>query len=272
MIVPVQHIPPEGDPDYMPEPPKIPTAKLGDLWKLGNHRIFCGDSTMIDHLDRLMLGEKADLYLTDCPYGVSYKSNGSEDKHDKIANDDLPMEDMQEFWTTVASNAHTHCTNKAAYYWFACQGGDQMMMMMMSIGRANWKVRHELIWVKDSLVMGRCDYHYKHEPILYGWKQDGTHEWYSDRKQTSVLEFPRPKRSDDHPTMKPVELIEYLMCNNTKQGKIVLDTFGGSGTTLLAAEKCNRHARLIEISPKYVDVTIKRWETYTGQKAELMTL
>lgn len=243
-----------------------PKTKIGDLYALGNHRLLCGDSTDFGQVERLMNGEKADLWLTDPPYGVSYQSNGAEDKHEKIENDDLPIEEMAEFWTKVASNALEFCSNKASYYWFAC-GGDQMMMMMMSIGRANWKVRHELIWVKDSLVMGRCDYHYKHEPILYGWKKDGTHEWQSDRKQTSVLEYPRPKKSEEHPTMKPVELIAYLMGNNTKQKQIVLDTFGGSGTTLIAAEKTNRKARLLEISPKYCDVIIARWEQYTGQKS-----
>jgi DNA modification methylase len=218
-----------------------------------------------------MDGEKADLWLTDPPYGVSYKSNGAEDKHEKIANDDLPLKEMYEFWKLAASNALIVSSDKCAYYWFACQGGDQMMMMMMmSIGDANWKVRHELIWVKDSLVMGRCDYHYKHEPILYGWKKDGTHEWQSDRKQTSVLEFPRPKRSEEHPTMKPVELVEYLMGNSSKPGQIVLDTFGGSGTTLIAAEKSGRSARLMELSPKYCDVIIKRWEQFTGKQAELL--
>lgn len=259
---------PQCDEDEVPEHVE-PKTKLGDIYVLGKHRLMCGDSTSIDAVEKLMNGEKADLWLTDPPYGVGYQSNGAEDKHDKIANDDLPLEEMAEFWTTIASNALIVCTDKAAYYWFACQGGDQMMMMM-SIGRANWKVRHELIWVKDSLVMGRCDYHYKHEPILYGWKKDGTHEWQSDRKQTSVLEFARPKRSEEHPTMKPVELIEYLMGNSSKPGQIVLDTFGGSGTTMIAAENSNRKARLIELSPKYCDVIVARWEKYTGKKAELI--
>lgn len=258
---------PQCDEDEIPEKVE-PITRLGDIYNLGTHRLMCGDSTDIISVEKLMDGNLADLWLTDPPYGVSYQSNGAEDKHDKIANDDLPMEDMVEFWTSVATNALIACTDKSAYYWFACQGGDQMMMMM-SLGRANWKVRHELIWAKDSLVMGRCDYHYKHEPILYGWKKDGTHEWYSDRKQTSVLEFQRPKKSEEHPTMKPVELIEYLMGNSSRPGQIVLDTFGGSGTTLIAAEKSNRIAYLLEISPGYCDVIVARWEKYTGKKAEL---
>lgn len=261
------------DPDDVPEPPAIPVCKPGDLWILGEHRLLCGDSTKAEDVARLMGGEKADLWLTDPPYGVAYESSGRRGKsnqHADIANDSMPLDDMADFWTSVAKNALDFCTDKSAYYWFACQGGDQMMMMMMmSISRADWKVRHELIWVKDSMVFGRCDYHYKHEPILYGWKSDGTHDWNSDRKQTSVLEYPRPKKSEEHPTMKPVELIEYLAGNNTKPGQIILDTFGGSGTTLIASEKSGRKSRLIEISPQYCDVIIARWENFTGRKAQL---
>lgn len=256
--------------DDVPEPPKKAKTQIGDIYQLGEHRLLCGDSTSAKDVERLMRDELADLWLTDPPYGVSYQSNGAEKKHEKIVNDNLPMEEMGEFWTKVAKNAYDFCANKSAYYWFACQGGDQMMMMM-SISNANWKVRHELIWVKDSLVLGRCDYHYKHEPILYGWKKDGTHLWTSDRKQTSVLEFARPKRSDDHPTMKPVELVAYLMKNNTEPNQIVLDTFGGSGTTLIAAEKVCRKARLIEISPVYCDVIVRRWEEFAGKEAVLLT-
>ena len=270
VLEPADKLDPGCDEDEIPEHVE-PKAKLGDIYQLGNHRLMCGDSTNIDHIEQLMGAEKADLWLTDPPYGVNYESNGNKDKHDKIANDDLPLDDMKVFWSTVASNALMSCSNESAYYWFACQGGDQMMMMMMmALGDSGWKVRHELIWAKDSMVMGRCDYHYQHEPILYGWKLKGTHKWFSDRKQTSLLSFTRPKSSKEHPTMKPVELIEYLMGNSSKKGQIVLDTFGGSGTTLIAAEKSNRKSRLIELSPKYVDVIIARWEKYTGKKAELL--
>lgn len=261
------------DPDEIPEKLE-PRTKRGDIYRLGNHRLMCGDSTMIDDVEKLMDGEKADLWLTDPPYGVAYESagrRGKENQHAEIKNDAMPLDEMGEFWFQVASNALISCTDKASYYWFACQGGDQMMMMMMmSIGRANWKVRHELIWVKDQMVFGRSDYHYKHEPILYGWKSDGTHEWFADRKQTSVLEFPRPKKSEEHPTMKPVELVAYLMGNSSQQGQIVLDTFGGSGTTLIASEQTHRKARLMELSERYCDVIVARWEKFTGQKAELI--
>lgn len=259
---------PQCDEDEVPEQVE-PRTKLGDIYTLGRHRLVCGDSTSIDALEKLMAGELADLWLTDPPYGVAYKSIGAPDKHRAIENDSKPLEEMAEFWFQVAAGAFAVTSGKAAYYWFSCQGGNQMMMMM-SISRAAWKVCHEIIWVKDQMVFGRSDYHYKHEPILYGWKHGGTHEWCADRKQTSVLEFPRPKSSDLHPTMKPVELVEYLMSNNTKPGQIVLDTFGGSGTTMIAAEKSGRAARLMELDLRYCDVIVARWEKYTGKKAELL--
>lgn len=255
--------------DDVPEMPVIPVTTKGDVWLLGNHRVMCGDSTMIDDVEKLMNGEKADLWVTDPPYGVSYQSNGAEDKHRKIANDSMPLDEMKDFWQSVASNAITVCSDESPYYWFACQGGDQMMMMMMSLGDAGWRVRHELIWVKDSMVKGRCDYHYKHEPIFYGWKKKGKHNWYSDRKQTSVLEFSRPKKSDLHPTMKPVELIEYLISNSSNRGQCVLETHCGSGSTLIACEKTGRKCYGMELDEKYCDVIIKRWQDFTGKEAIL---
>jgi DNA modification methylase len=257
--------------DEIPEPPVDPITKPGDLWLLGDHRLVCGDSTKAEDVGRLMAGAKANLWLTDPPYGVAYESagrRGKNNQHDEIQNDSKPLDQMASFWESAASLAYDSCSQSASYYWFACQGGDQMMMMM-SISRAKWRVRHELIWVKDQMVFGRCDYHYKHEPILYGWKQDGTHEWRSDRKQVSVLEFDRPKRSDEHPTMKPVGLVAYLLGNNTTSGESVLDTFCGSGTTLIAAEQLGRKCYGMEISPAYCDVIVKRWETLTGKQATL---
>lgn len=261
-------IEPQCDEDEVPE--VVDTrCKLGDVWTLGRHRLMCGDSTRIDQVTQLMSGALADLLLTDPPYGVSYKSNGAEDKHRKIENDSRPLDEMKIFWTDCAASAFAACSDKAAYYWFACQGGDQMMMMMMSLGDGGWQVKHELMWLKDRLVLGRCDYHYKHEPILYGWKRGGTHEWYGDRKQTSVLECAKPTSSDLHPTMKPIELLEPLINNSTKTGQNILDLFGGSGSTLIAAEKTNRNAFLMEIDPHYCDVILARWEKYTGKTAEL---
>lgn len=238
----------------------------GQLWQLGAHRLLCGDSAKPDDVARLMAGEKADLWATDPPYGVAYESRGRKTPHRPIENDALPLEEMAVFWQKVAENALAVCSDRAPYYWFACQGGNQMMMMMMmSIGRAGWRVRHELVWVKDRLVLGRCDYHYRHEPILYGWKADGAHKWYGDRSQTSVLEFKRPASSDEHPTMKPVELLAYLVGNSTKRGDLVLDTFLGSGTTLIACEQLGRRCFGIELSPSYCAVILQRYLDATGQ-------
>jgi DNA modification methylase len=268
-----------GD-DEIPE--KVPAkTRLGDIYTLGIHRLMCGDSTNVSALEKLMNGDKADLWLTDPPYGVSYQAKNAavhggivknQAGQDGIDSDEKSLEEMKTFWRDAAFAALSVASNEAAYYWFACQGGDQMMMMMMMmLGDAGWLVRHELIWVKPSLVFGRSDYHYRHEPIIYGWKRKGKHHWFSDRKQTSVLEFDRPHKSDLHPTMKPVELIGYLMSNSSKKGQIVLDTFGGSGSTMIAAEKCGRAARLMEISPHYCDVIVARWEEYTGKKADLVS-
>lgn len=262
------------DPDEVPE--EVPVkAKLGDLFILGNHRLLCGDSTDLATVERLMNGEKADLWCTDAPYGVSYadkneflNSLGKPNSVTKrIENDHMSLDDSAEFWFKVASNAFAVASDHCSYYWFACQGGDQMMMMMMqSLGRASWKVRHEIIWVKNNHVLGRCDYQYRHEPILYGWKQNGTHKFYGGF-QTSVLEFPKPQANKLHPTMKPVELIELLIKNNSQKNEIVLETFGGSGTSLIASEKINRKCYAVEIDPHYVDVICARWQKFTGKKA-----
>lgn len=262
---------PQCDEDEIPEKVE-PRTKLGDIYQLGRHRLMCGDSTQLSDIQKLMNSELADLWLTDPPYGVNYESENSNIKLKKIQNDSLPIEEMSLFWRDVATSALMAVKDKSSYYWFACQGGDQMMMMMLLLGEAGWAVRHELIWVKSKFVFGRSDYHYRHEPILYGWKKKGTHEWYADRKQDSVLEFDKPNSSDLHTTTKPVELLEYLIGNSTAMGGLVLDTFGGSGSTLIACEKSNRKAFLMEIEPHFCDVIVTRWELYTGKKAELLTL
>lgn len=262
--------------DFDTTPPVEPKTKLGDLYRLGDHVLLCGNSKKREDVERLMGGEKANLFLTDPPYGVSYTLkniavNGdispTSQGENEIENDELTLEEIKPVWFSAAKNALDFCFDDASYYWFACQGGDQMMMMMMMLGDAGWLVRHELIWKKSSMVFGRSDYHYAHEPIIYGWKKKGKHNWYSDRKQTSVLEFDRPSKSELHPTTKPVELVSYLMGNNTQPGNIVLDLFGGSGTTLIASEQTSRKCRMMEISEKYCDVIINRWIKLTGKEA-----
>ena len=235
---------------------------------------MCGDSSSYEDVKRLMDGEKADLFLTDPPYGVSYLEKNAAVHggivHNMvgktIASDEKSLEEIQKLWFQAAKHAYDFTTNEASYLWFACQGGDQMMMMMMMmIGDAGWKVRHELIWVKDSMVFGRSDYHYQHEPILYGWKKTGKHNFYGDRKHTSVLRFKRPNVSNLHPTSKPVELLRYLIRNHTKKGDIVLDLFGGGGSTLIACELEERKCYIMEISEDYCNTAKERLLTTTSQ-------
>lgn len=258
--------------------PSVPRTKPGDLYRLGAHRLLCGDSTMIDHVQRLMAGEKADLWIADPPFGVSYVEKNAavhggipaNQAGKEIKSDTKSVKELCPLWRDVATNAFVVTTMEASNYWCACQGSDKMMMMMMMMQEAGWNIRHELIWVKDSFVFGRSDYHYRHEPIIFGWKEKGTHNWYGDRKQDSVIELPRPKKSDLHPTTKPIELFERFMANSTKRGDAVLESFGGSGTTLIAAEKLGRRSFTMELDPRYCDVIVDRWERMTGQKAELV--
>lgn len=252
------------DEDAVPDVPEEPKTKPGDIYQLGRHRLMCGDSTSIDAVEKLMDGQLADILITDPPYNVAYEgSNGL-----KIKNDDMGDDQFRQFLRDAFVAADTVMKSGAVFYiWHADSEGYNFRGACKD---TNWKVRQCLIWNKDALVMGRQDYHWKHEPCLYGWKEGAGHLWATDRKQTTILEFKKPKRNDVHPTMKPVELIEYQLLNNTKGQDIVLDLFGGSGSTMIAAEKNGRTARLMELDPKYCDVIVKRWEDFTGQKAELV--
>jgi len=257
--------PTEGltDEDAVPEAPAIPVTVEGDVWVLGNHRLMCGDSTSIDALQTLTGGALVDIWLTDPPYNVAYEG-GTKEKL-TIQNDSMGDDDFRQFLRDAYSAADAVMKPGAVFYiWHADSEGYNFRGAAQDIG---WKVRQCLIWRKSSLVMGRQDYHWQHEPCLYGWKEGAAHLWASDRKQTTILEFNKPSRNGEHPTMKPVELFEYQLLNNTKGADIVLDSFGGSGTTIIAAEKHGRHARLMELDPKYCDVIIKRWQDFTGQQA-----
>jgi len=251
------------DPDDVPEAPADPITKLGDLWILGNHRLLCGDSTDTIALGRLMAGLNADLWLTDPPYNVNYEGGTGL----KIQNDNMKDGEFRQFLHDVYVAANCFLRAGAVFYiWHADSEGYNFRGAASDVG---WKVRQCLIWLKSSLVMGRQDYQWKHEPCLYGWTEGAAHYWGSDRKQTTILEFDKPRRNGEHPTMKPVELFEYQMANSTKQGDIVLDSFGGSGTTMIAAERIHRKSRLMELDPAYCDVIVKRWEDFTGKKALL---
>lgn len=253
--------------DYEVEVPAEPKAKYGDVYQLGNHRLMCGDSTSIDDVEKLMNGAKVDLLITDPPYNVNYEG-ATKDKL-TIMNDKMDNDNFRQFLLDAFKCADNVMKDGAAFYiWHADSEGYNFRGACFDVG---WTVRQCLIWNKNSLVLGRQDYHWKHEPCLYGWKDGASHNWYGDRKQTTVLDFDRPSRNAEHPTMKPIPLFDYQIQNNTKKGDIVLDLFGGSGTTLMASEQNERSAYLMELDPKYVDVIINRWEQFTGEKAVLVS-
>lgn len=254
------------DPD---ECPAIPDAgqvitQPGDLWVLGDHRVLCGDSSAPDHMARLMNGQQADLLLTDPPYNVAYE--GGTDAAMTIANDDMDDASYRKFLVATLGCAVAVLRPGGAYYcWHADSEGLAVRSSCADIGLT---VRQCLVWVKSSLVLGRQDYQWRHEPCLYGWKDGAGHTWLSDRSQTTVLEYDKPTRNGEHPTMKPVPLFLYLLQNSCPADGVVLDPFGGSGTTLIAAEQSSRRARLMELDPRYCDVIVKRWEQFTGRQGQ----
>lgn len=253
------------DEDEVPEAPEVPITVEGDIWVLGNHRLMCGDSTSIEALEKLCEGQLVDMWLTDPPYNVAYEG-GTKDKL-TIKNDNMNDDQFRLFLRDAYIAADAVMKAGAVFYiWHADTEGYNFRG---AANEAGWIVRQCLIWKKSSLVLGRQDYHWIHEPCLYGWKEGAAHLWAADRKQTTILQFDKPSRNAEHPTMKPVELFEYQMLNNTKGSDLILDSFAGSGTTVIACEKHGRQARLMELDPKYCDVIINRWQDFTGQKAIL---
>jgi DNA modification methylase len=251
------------DPDEAPSVQENPITVTGDVWIMGKHRLLCGDSTSVDDLGKLCENHLVDMWLTDPPYNVAYEGKTKDAL--KIKNDSMGDDQFRQFLRDAYTAADTVMKPGAVFYiWHADSEGYNFRGAAKDAG---WTVRQCLIWKKSSIVMGRQDYHWKHEPCLYGWKEGAGHLWAADRKQTTILEFDKPSRNGEHPTMKPVALFEYQLLNNTKGGDIVLDSFGGSGTTLIAAEKNGRVARLMELDTKYCDVIVKRWQDFTGKKA-----
>jgi DNA modification methylase len=254
-------IEPDDADDAVPETPTEPQTELGDLYELGNHRVICGDSTDLDVVLKVMGEYKADMYLTDPPYNVAYEGKTKDAL--TIENDSMSDDAFRQFLRDAFTGADTAMKAGAVFYiWHADSEGYNFRGACHDI---DWKVRQCLIWNKQTMVMGRQDYHWKHEPCLYGWKEGASHLWNSDRTQTTVLNFDRPSRNAEHPTMKPVELFSYQITNNTKGEDIVFDNFLGSGTTLIAAQKTGRRCFGIELDPKYVDVIIQRYVDYTGE-------
>lgn len=251
------------DEDESPAPPKNPITVLGDVWNLGNHRLVCGDSTMIDTVKKLMGEEKANMLLTDPPYNVAYEGKTKDAL--TIKNDAMTDDSFRKFLRDAFTCADAFMHAGAVFYiWHADSEGFNFRGACRDVA---WKVRQCLIWNKNTIVLGRQDYHWKHEPCLYGWKDGASHFWASDRKQATVIECKKPSRNAEHPTMKPVELMDYQIRNNTKTGDIVLDLFGGSGSTMIAAEISGRRSMCVELDPVYCDVIVQRWQNFTGKKA-----
>lgn len=230
------------------------TIKGGDIIEIGNHRLICGDSTKKETFTKLLKGKIADMVNTDPPYNVDY--NGKTKDALKIENDNLSNNDFYKFLLSAFTAMAGYVKQGGAWYiWHADTEGANFRNAMVESGVM---LKQCLIWVKNSMVLGRQDYHWQHEPCLYGWKPGAKHNWYSDRKQTTVLEFNKPKRNEDHPTMKPIPLIAYQISNSSKKGQIVLDGFGGSGSTMVAAQQLERVCYMVETDPKYCQVIIDR--------------
>jgi len=294
-------VPNGKDPDAAPEKPVVPFSRLGDRWDLGPHRLVVGDSTSVDTYDLLLGPEKVDVCWTDPPYNVAYKAAAGE-----IANDDLSDGDFADF--LLAAYACMFSALKPGGAIYVAHADTEGLNFRGMFAKAGFKISGCLIWCKDSLVLGRSDYQWQHEPILYGWRPGSAHRWFGGRKLTtlqklgdgspfeqnadgswtirigdrclviqdgaqvsevvpSVINESRPKRNDVHPTMKPVALIERMLKNSARPGDLVLDPFGGSGSTLVAADRMGMSARLIELDPGYADVIIRRWQDYTGRRA-----
>lgn len=247
-------------------------CKLGDIWQLGRHRLMCGDSTDASQVAKLLGGTNIQLYLTDPPYNVAYGYDGAATEgHRKdglvVLNDKMDNDKFEEFLTNAFNAANANMEKGASFYIFHSDGYSYWFRKAL-INTVDLELRENLIWVKNSMVLGRQDYQWRHEPCLYGWKKGASHNWFSDRKQTTVMEFDRPTKSVEHPTMKPIPLFAYLIQNSSQEGWNVYDSFGGSGTTVMACEQLDRNGFLMELDPHYCDVIINRWETYTGKKAE----
>lgn len=285
---------PEKD-DAVPDIPKEPKAKMGDLYLLGDHRLLCGDATNPEDLEKLMEGNLADLLITDPPYNVDYTGPAV---GGTIQNDNMEAIAFIKFLTTSFKNAKKQMKEGAPFYiWHA----DLKSLEFREAARAaDMPIRQILVWVKNTFAMGRHDYHWRHEPCLYGWKEGAAHyfiddltqdtvfdeilpdfnkltkeelknrlkEFYADKISTTVFHEDKPSKSIERPTMKPVKLFSRQMRNSSKRGDLILDIFGGSGTSIITAEQCGRKCNMIELDPIYVDVIIARWEKYTGRQAE----
>ena len=261
----------EGE-DEVPEKPEEPISKPGDLWLLDDHRVICGDATDAAALGALVNGHKAGLIFTDPPYNVNYKQGGpygsarkQSNKCRSIQNDNMSDAECEQFLVAAFSNWLGVIKPGAAVY--ICCSDKAMPEFRRAFTEAGFKWSSNVVWAKNNFSLSRADYHPQHEPIIYGWSEGAKHYWCGRRDVGTVWNIDKPRANDLHPTMKPVSLIVRAIENSSKMGDVVLDTFGGSGSTLIACKQTARTAMLSELDPGYVDVIVKRWENYTGKKA-----
>lgn len=237
-------------------------TREGDLWLLGEHRLVCGDSTLPETYDLLMAGRKANLVVTDPPYNVNYEGSAG-----KIKNDKMAEEQFEKFLFAAYVNMEQNMMDDASIYVF--HSDSHGLAFRRAFEEAGFYLSGCCIWKKNSLVLGRSPYQWLHEPVLFGWKKGGRHQWYADRKQTTVWEYDKPKKNDLHPTMKPVNLIAYPIKNSSMSNCIVLDPFGGSGSTLIAADQLKRICYTVELDPKYADVIVNRYLAQVGSDEQV---
>jgi DNA modification methylase len=255
----------ETDDDAVPEITETPISRPGDVWLLGGHRLLCGDSTKAECFEQLLQGEPVDMVFTDPPYNVNY-ANTAKDKmrgtNRAILNDNLG-DGFYDFLLAALTPTIANCRGGI----YVAMSSSELDVLQSAFREAGGKWSTFVIWAKNTFTLGRSDYQRQYEPILYGWPEGATRHWCGDRDQSDVWQIKKPHKNDLHPTMKPVELVERAIRNSSRPGNVVLDPFGGSGTTLIAAEKSGRLARLIELDPMYVDVIVRRWQDWTGKQA-----
>ncbi|MDS4446147.1 site-specific DNA-methyltransferase [Streptococcus pneumoniae] len=247
----------EDEFDVEEELKKPTVSRHGDIWQLGKHRVICGDSTKSETYDQLLGDKKANLVVTDPPYNVDVEETAG-----KILNDNMSDRDFYQFLLSMFTQVENHMEDDASIYVF--HADTEGLNFRKAFKDAGFYLSGCCIWKKNSLVLGRSPYQWQHEPCLYGWKKKGKHQWFSDRKQTTIWEYDRPKSSKDHPTMKPIQLMAYPIQNSSMRGTIVLDPFLGSGSTLIAADQTGRVCYGIELDEKFVDVIVKRYIEVTG--------
>ena len=255
----------QTDDDAVPDVAETPVSRPGDVWLLDGHRLLCGDSTVAESYDRVLDGEPVDMVFTDPPYNVNYANSAKDKMRGKdraILNDNLG-DGFYDFLLAALTPTVAHCRGGI----YVAMSSSELDVLQSAFRAAGGKWSTFIIWAKNTFTLGRADYQRQYEPILYGWPEGAQRHWCGDRDQGDVWNIKKPQKNDLHPTMKPVELVERAIRNSSRPGNVVLDPFGGSGTTLIAAEKSGRLARLIELDPKYADVIVRRWQDWTGKQA-----